>query len=107
MPNARWAGVDRAASLPPDWPEISEAVLERDQHRCRIGFPGCPVRAAEVAPIHDREEPRPEILRGTCHRCHIKRSAIQGGVAVQRDMAAMARAAQILRPVIVAIVDVV
>lgn len=71
-----WAGSDRAAHLPGDWPARRRAVLRRD--------PICMLRthchgslSAEVDHIGERTDHRLEQLRGVCSACHHKRTDAQ------------------------------
>jgi 5-methylcytosine-specific restriction endonuclease McrA len=75
-----WQGSTRRATLPKDWWRVRWAVLQRDQHRCRIQLPDiCIGTATEVDHAGDRHDH--SNLRAACKPCHQHRSSQQGGVA--------------------------
>lgn len=77
-----WVGSTRHDTLPPNWPSIQRAVLERDDYRCQIQDPArCIYRATEVDHVGDRNDHRMAVLRAACHPCHQHRSSSQGGQA--------------------------
>lgn len=75
----------RTAPLPPDWPEIRDFVLTRDDGNCLWGLKEdetdnvpCPVPATEVDHMGDPSDHRPEMLRSICtghHRTRTGRDA--------------------------------
>lgn len=98
MPGS-WAGSTRRDTLPPDWPTIQPAILDRDHHRCTWlqglsdGGPmeylagaysntdRCTTRATTVDHIGDRHSHQPDNLRALCNHHHDRRSSAQGNSA--------------------------
>lgn len=80
----RWKGnsaTNRAEELPPDWPAIRQAVLERDGFQCVWKMPSgvrCPNDATDVDHIGSRHNHSMRNLRSLCSPHHAKRTAIQG-----------------------------
>jgi 5-methylcytosine-specific restriction endonuclease McrA len=97
-----WNGSSRRETLPPDWPQIRSAVLERDHHQCqhvredtgRI----CGLLATDCDHIGDRTDHRMSNLRALCHWHHLRRSGQQGGRASQQARNARKKAAQPKHP---------
>lgn len=57
-------------------------MLERDGHRCQIGYGDiCVGTANQVDHIGDRDDHRLENLRAACGPCHQRRSSQQGRAA--------------------------
>jgi 5-methylcytosine-specific restriction protein A len=83
MPNGQWRSSTRRSTLPPNWPSLRRAVLERDGFACQIRDPGCTGQATECDHINDRDLHTEANLRAACHRCHLRRSSSQGGRAAQ------------------------
>lgn len=78
---------DRAERLPPDWPTIHLAVLERDGHRCTVLMRNgtrCTDRATEVDHIVPGDDHRPENLRAICTWHHRRKSSAEGNAARRR-----------------------
>ena len=64
-----------------EWRELRAAVLKRDHYRCRIGLPGCRIRANTVDHILDRERGGADAdynLRACCAPCHNRRHPEKG-----------------------------
>jgi 5-methylcytosine-specific restriction enzyme A len=81
MPQA-WAGSDRRAHLPSDWPAIRKRVLARDRGRCQIHGPTCQLVATEVDHLNgDRNDHRMENLQSVCSVCHGHKSSAEGHAA--------------------------
>lgn len=95
-----WEGSTRSATLPADWPQRREPILERDDHRCTWldGLPDggpqwylagryaaqqrCAVtQELEVDHIGDPGDHRSENLRTLCAEHHGRRSSQQGNAA--------------------------
>lgn len=75
----------RTTPLPPNWPAIRRAILERDGHRCTAtrGDTGtrCDAPATDVDHIDAPDDHRPANLRALCGHHHRRRTAAQGGRA--------------------------
>ena len=78
----------RRSPLPSNWPSIRRNVLERDEHHCQIGYPGCEIKATEVDHISDHDDHREVNLRSACGRCHRRRTREQMA-AQRRERAAL------------------
>ncbi|WP_395105265.1 HNH endonuclease [Actinomadura sp. SCN-SB] len=65
-PSGPW----RRTPLPPQWPRLRRAVLERDGHTCRIQGPRCQGRATEVDHIQPGDNHDPNNLQAVCTPCH-------------------------------------
>lgn len=83
-----WPDTGRKNSLPPDWPHLRRAVLERDGHRCRC--PGCPRchtilggtcirQATDVHHTGNLHDHHPDQLLSLCGPCHHHESSSTGG----------------------------
>ena len=84
------AGSWRTAPLPPDWPTIRAAILERDHHRCTWTLPSgapCGAPATDVDHTGHPADHNPAALRALCTPHHRARTGRQGAQA-----AAVARA---------------
>lgn len=83
MPNAQWAGHNRRADLPPNWPQIRAECFRVYGDICHLcGEPG----ATDVDHLGDRNDHRIEMLRpahgkDTPQRCHVYKSSAEGGRA--------------------------
>jgi 5-methylcytosine-specific restriction endonuclease McrA len=60
------------------WRRVRMQVLERDRFTCRIGLPGCRVKATEadhiVSLANGGEAFNPENLRAACKPCNVARN---------------------------------
>ena len=68
-----WAGSNRKAELPPDWPRIRKEVLVRDDYRCVATLPSgarCPKKATDVDHIGSKWVHAKWNLRSLCHKHH-------------------------------------
>lgn len=75
--NAPWAGSNRRAELPKDWPTIRRAILRRDPVcvRCHAA------PSTDVDHIGDKHDHSETNLRGLCGPCHASRTGKQGNAA--------------------------
>ncbi len=81
----------RTTPLPPNWPAIRRAVLERDNYQCtwRLGNGRpCGAAATDVDHTGRPDDHSPAALRSLCGPHHKRRSSAQGG---QGRAAAIAR----------------
>lgn len=66
-----WANSDRASRLPADWPRRRAAVLRRDAHTCRLGYPKiCTLLATEVDHRTRGDDHALSNLQAVCAPCH-------------------------------------
>lgn len=82
--SGQWAGSTRRARLPPDWPAIRRAVLERDGHRCT--WPTADGRCQATATEVDHREAMTDddsldALTSLCRPHHQAKSSAEGGAA--------------------------
>lgn len=74
----------RRSPLPPDWYIKSgrrQTVLERDDYRCRLQFPGCEGEANEVHHTGEHDDHRLNMLVAACSRCHQHQTSSDAGKA--------------------------
>ena len=71
-----WQG-QRRLRLPPDWPAIRAAILERDGHTCQT----CSAPATDVDHITPGDNHHPTNLAAICTPCHRHKSAMEGNAA--------------------------
>lgn len=74
-----WPGSTRRARLPPNWPQIRRAVLERDRYVCHVcGRAG----ADEVDHVQSGDDHRPSNL-AAIHAvpCHRRKSSSEGNAS--------------------------
>lgn len=78
----------RTTPLPPNWPTIRRAILQRDQHQCTAtrGDTGqrCEATATDVDHTGQPDDHRPEVLRSLCHYHHQRITGAQGGGAIRQ-----------------------
>ena len=55
--------------LPPDWPQLQAAILERDAHTCQQ-CGDTAVQVDHITPRSDGGSNTPNNLRALCRRCH-------------------------------------
>ena len=82
-----WAGSNRAARLPKDWPAIRRAVLRRDHGRCTWldhGQP-CGRPATDIDHIIPGDDHRLANLRSLCRTHHQAKSSAEGHAARYRN----------------------
>ena len=94
-----WAGSNRRATLPRNWPAIRERILRRDGHRCqwRMAVGGkCGAHANQVDHIRDPHDHSDANLRALCQAHHDRKSSAEGNAA-QRSIRS-ARAPRTRRP---------
>lgn len=71
----------RTTPLPPEWPHLRLAVLERDGYRCQLRDVKCIGVATEVDHVGANDDHRIEMLRAVCRPCHATRTGRQGRAA--------------------------
>ncbi|ASR86195.1 HNH endonuclease [Mycobacterium phage BobSwaget] len=77
-----WAGSRRRHELPPDWEARRLTVLSDANWICEIQYEGrCVGTATEVDHIERGNDHSYSNLRAACHRCHAKKSSIEGNAA--------------------------
>lgn len=79
-----WQGSTRRQRLPPRWPEIRRAVLERDGWRCTHVDPAggrCTAPATDVDHINPGDNHAPANLRSLCRAHHAAKSSAEGNAA--------------------------
>jgi 5-methylcytosine-specific restriction enzyme A len=78
-----WQGSTRRTSLPPNWPQLCAAVLDRDSHRCTWIEDNrrCPAEATEVDHIQRGDDHRMVNLRALCAWHHGRKSSAEGNAA--------------------------
>jgi len=79
-----WDGSDRAARLPPDWPQRRAAALTRDGYRCtriRADDTRCTETATDVDHIAPGDDHELDNLASLCGWHHQRKSAQEGGQA--------------------------
>lgn len=78
-----WAGSNRRAELPHNWPQLRQQALERDDHRCtwRTDHKRCIETATDVDHIGNRHDHRLANLRSLCGTHHDRRTARQANTA--------------------------
>lgn len=76
-----WQGSNRRSELPPNWPAIRAAVLERDGYRCReiMIDERCPLRANEADHLGDPHDHSLGNLVAKCGRHHLQKTGAEGG----------------------------
>src|SRR3954453_19462782 len=86
--SAPWSGSQRSADTSTAaWRRLRLAVLERDDHRCQLGWRGCLGDATEcdhITPVYEwPNQPLDDLslYQAACRSCHAKRSGSQGGRA--------------------------
>jgi 5-methylcytosine-specific restriction protein A len=81
-----WEGSTRKARLPPNWPTIRAAALNRDGYRCTHTERGerCPERATDVHHLGDGNDHRLDNLASLCAPHHAHESAREGAAARAR-----------------------
>lgn len=78
---APWSGSTRRHRLPPNWPAIRAATLNRDHHTCQLRYPGCTTRATHADHITPGDNHHPSNLQAACPHCHNTKSAREGNRA--------------------------
>lgn len=76
-----WGSSGRRRRLPPDWPAIQHAVLERDEHRCQLQYDGCTGLASHADHITPGDDHRMANLQAACSHCHAIKSSREGNTA--------------------------
>lgn len=77
-----WVGSTRRDRLPPDWPAVRAAVLERDGYRCRLRFARvCVGSATDADHIEPGDDHSLENLQAACEPCHLVKSSAEGNAA--------------------------
>lgn len=76
-----WASSTRRRRLPPDWPAIQTAVLERDSHTCQLRDNGCTGLASHADHITAGDDHAMTNLQAACTHCHAIKSAREGAAA--------------------------
>jgi 5-methylcytosine-specific restriction enzyme A len=76
-----WDGSTRRQRLPPDWPAIQRAVLERDGHQCQLRYDGCTTLASHADHIEAGDDHRMASLQAACSHCHAIKSSAEGNAA--------------------------
>lgn len=78
-----WAGSNRRAELPANWPAIRAAVLTRDGHQCTWTDNGerCTEAGTDVDHIRGRHNHQLQNLRALCSWHHNRKSSAEGRAA--------------------------
>lgn len=79
-----WAGSDRRARLPHNWPTIRRRIIRRDGGRCTAIYTDgrrCAGTDVEVDHITPGDDHTDDNLRCLCKWHHARKSATEGGTA--------------------------
>ncbi len=85
MPDRQpWAGSNRRAELPPDWPQRRARILHRDAHRCTATMSDgsrCTWPATDVDHIEQGNDHSDTALTSLCRWHHQQKSSSEGAAA--------------------------
>lgn len=86
--SGHWAGSNRRARLPKNWPTIRARILRRDEHRCTWMTNGhrCTAPATDVDHRRPGDDHSDANLRSLCGPHHARKSAAEGGRAPHRRL---------------------